>query len=65
MQRRIAASYLQFAKGCLRTAERAHPKDRKRLFRIAQVWLQLANDNLSEGPRVRPPAPSRPSYPGH
>jgi hypothetical protein len=44
----FSPSYQRLAQACLDVAERATPKDREKLHRIAEIWLSLARDELAE-----------------
>jgi hypothetical protein len=45
---RIGPRYQRLARECLDLAERAEPADREKLHRIAEIWLSLATDHLTE-----------------
>ena len=42
-----ARDYSKFAEACLDMAERAPPKQRQTLLKMAEAWLELAQATLS------------------
>lgn len=58
----FSPSYQRLAKACLDVAERATPKDREKLHRIAEIWLSLARDELAKASAQAKKARARSVY---